>query len=390
MTYDFNRVFDRENSGSVKWDLREMHDEKDLIPMWIADMDFKSPEGIINALCERSEHGIFGYTHAGNSYKDAVTGWMKKRHSWRVDGEWLTTTPGLIPALSMAITAFSEPGDRIVIQPPVYHPFGKVISINNRVPADNRLFHDKGVYTMDLAGLETVFREGASMIVLCSPHNPVGRVWKKDELKQLAELCLKYNVLIISDEIHSDLLMPGYKHTVMAGLSDEIADNTITFTAASKTFNLAGLACSNVIISNPGLRKTFRQVIKTLAIGTPNIFGLIAAEAGYRTGGKWLEELCLYIKANNEFLEHFIKENLPEIKTAPLEGTYLAWLDFNEFSLPDEELTDILIKEAKVWLDNGPQFGKGGEGFQRLNLACPRSILEKALSGIEKAFKKRN
>lgn len=387
MKYDFNRILDRENSGSIKWDLREIYDEKDIIPMWVADMDFRSPEGIVNALVERSEHGIFGYTHVGDSYKDAVAAWMKKRNGWPIDNDWITTTPGLIPALSIAIKAFSKPGDRIIIQPPVYHPFKKIISINKRTPADNRLFHDNGTYTMDFAGLESIFRENASMIVLCSPHNPVGRVWKRDELKQLAQLCLKYNVLMVSDEIHSDLLMPGYKHTVMAGLSDEIAENTVTFTAASKTFNLAGLSCSNVIISNPGLRKAFRQVIKTLSIGVPNIFGLIATEAGYRTGEKWLEELCRYIKANNDFLEQFVEDKLPKIKASPLEGTYLAWLDFNEFSLSDEELTEILIKEAKVWLDNGPQFGKGGEGFQRLNLACPRKILEKALSGIEKAFK---
>lgn len=387
MEYDFNRIFDRENSGSVKWDLREMHGENDIIPMWVADMDFKSPEGIINALRDRSEHGIFGYTHVGDSYKDAVTGWMKKRNNWLVDDEWITTTPGLLPALSIAIMAFTEPGDKIVIQPPVYHPFKKIISINNRIPMDNRLVHDNGVYTMDLVGLESVFRKGASMIVLCSPHNPVGRVWTGDELKQLADLCLKYNVLIISDEIHSDLLMPEYKHTVMAGLSDEIAEKTVTFTAASKTFNLAGLACSNVIISNPVLRKALRQVIKTLSIEVPNIFGLIATEAGYRTGEKWLEQLCLYIKSNNDYLEHFINDNLPKIKVTPLEGTYLSWLDFNDFSLPDEEITETLIKKAKVWLDNGPQFGKGGEGFQRLNLACPREYLEKALFRIKRVFK---
>lgn len=387
MKYDFNRIFDRENSGSVKWDLREIHDENDIIPMWVADMDFKSPAGIINALIERSRHGIFGYTHVGDSYKDAVTGWMKKRNSWLIDEEWITTTPGLIPALSIAIMAFTEPGDKIVIQPPVYHPFRKIITINNRTPVDNSLFHDNGVYTMDLAGLEDVFKKGASMIVLCSPHNPVGRVWAENELKQLAGLCLKYNVLIISDEIHSDLLIPGHEHTVLAGLSDKIAENTVTFTAASKTFNLAGLACSNVIISNSSLRKTFRKVIKTLSIGVPNIFGLIATEAGYKTGEEWLEQLCLYIKSNNDYLKQFIRVNLPKIKITPLEGTYLSWLDFNDYSLPDEELSEILIKKAKVWLDNGPQFGKGGEGFQRLNLACPRKILEEALFRIEKVFK---
>lgn len=387
MKYDFDRIFDRENSGSVKWDLREKYHEQDIIPMWLADMDFKSPEGIINALVERSEHGIFGYTLVGESYKSAVLEWMKKRNEWFIDENWITTTPGLVAALGIALRAFSEPGDKIVIQPPVYYPFKKMISINKRVAAENRLLYKDGKYSMNFDRLEGILRDGVSMIVLCSPHNPVGRVWRRDELRQLADLCLKYDTLIISDEIHSDLLMPGYKHTVMAALSDEIADKTVTFTAASKTFNLAGLACSNVIISNAGLRKAFRQVIESLSIGTPNIFGLVATEAAYRTGEKWLEELCGYIKTNYDFLAYFFKDRLQRIKVTPMEGTYLAWLDFNDFSLSDEMLTDTLIKEARVWLDNGPQFGKGGEGFQRLNLACPGKVLEKALFRIEKAFR---
>lgn len=387
MKYDFNRIFDRENSGSVKWDFREKFNEQGIIPMWVADMDFKSPEGVVNALVERSEHGIFGYTHVGDSYKNAVLEWMKKRNDWIIKGSWITTTPGLVAALSIAIRAFSKPGDKIVIQPPVYHPFKKMISINKRVPVDNTLLNKNGNYSMDLNGLERIFHDGASMIVLCSPHNPVGRVWNRDELKELADLCLKYNTLILSDEIHSDLLMPGYSHTVTAGLSEEVAENTVTLTAASKTFNLAGLACSNVIISNPELRKAFKQVIESLSIGTPNVFGLIATEAAYRTGEEWLEELCCYIKGNYDFLEDFLKDRLPLIKVTPMEGTYLAWIDFKEYSLSDEKLTDILIKEARVWLDNGPQFGERGEGFQRINLACPRKVLEQALLRIEKVFK---
>ncbi len=387
MKYDFDRIVDRENTGSIKYDLREKYSGRNIIPMWVADMDFKSPAGIIGALVERSEHGIFGYTRAGDSYKSAVIGWMKRRHGWDIDEEWITTTPGIVTALGIAIRAFSEPGDKIVIQPPVYHPFKKMITVNKRVPVENRLICKDGKYSMDFDGLEGILRDGASMVVLCSPHNPVGRVWRKEELKQFADLCLEYDTLIISDEIHSDLLMPGYEHTVIAGMSDETAEKTVTFTAASKTFNLAGLACSNVLISNEEIRMAFRKEIERLSIGMPNIFGLVATEAGYTKGEKWLEELCLYIKANYDFLKGFLEKKLPEIEAAPLEGTYLAWLDFNHFSVSDEMLTDILIKEAGVWLDNGPQFGKGGEGFQRLNIACPLEILEKALYRIEKAFR---
>jgi len=386
MKYDFNETLDRESSGSIKWDLREIHGEKDIIPMWVADMDFKSPKGIINAVVERAEHGIFGYTHVQDSYKDTVVEWMKKRNNWNIKKEWITTTPGVVSALGIALQAFSKPGDKIVIQPPVYHPFKKMISINDRIPVENRLLYTNGTYSMDYYDLEKLLRDGVSMLILCSPHNPVGRVWRGDELRQLAELCIKYNTLIISDEIHSDLLMPGYEHTVMAGLSDEIEEKTVTFTAASKTFNLAGLACSNIIISNSQLRKAFRKVITSLSIGTPNIFGLVATEAAYKTGEKWLEELCVYINKNNDFLKCFVNEKISKVKVTSLEGTYLVWLDFNEFCISDEMLNDTLIKKAKVWLDNGPQFGKGGEGFQRLNLACPRKTLEHALFRIEEVF----
>ncbi len=373
-------------SSSIKWDLRETRGDKDIIPMWVADMDFQAPAEIINALIKRAEHGIFGYTYPSDSYRQAVINWMKRRHNWEIEKDWITTTPGVVPALSIAINTYTNPGDKILIQPPVYHPFKKVIEANSRVAVENRLVRQDNYYSMDFANLEQVLKKGVSMFVFCSPHNPVGRVWRSEELQRLADLCSKYKTLIISDEIHSDLIMPGFKHNVMAEFFPQTYRGIVTLTAASKTFNLAGLTCSNIIIREPELRDAFQKTINRLSISLPNIFGLTAAETAYNCCEDWLDNLLLYIQENYSYLKTCIEEKLPKIKVTDLEGTYLAWLDFTELGIPDEKIDEILFKEAKVWLDNGPQFGTGGEGFQRVNLGCPREILSQALKRLETAF----
>jgi cystathionine beta-lyase len=382
MKYDFNMILNRKSSGSLKWDLRERQGGPDILPMWVADMDFESPREVVDALVKRAEHGIFGYTYCSDSYYDSIIDWMEKRNQWRIKREWIITTPGIVTALGVAILAYTDPGDRILIQPPVYHPFKRIILANNRVPVENQLITSGNRYRMDYSDLERVIQEDVSMLVLCSPHNPVGRVWKKDELLRLADICIQNNVLIISDEIHSDLILPGYRHHVMAALSDDIAQRTVTFTSGSKTFNLAGLACSNIIISNRELFESFNRVIKSLAIVTPNIFGLVATEAAYRFGEEWLGQLITHIEKNYDFLKSFLTANIPDIGVTPLEGSYLAWLDFRKLGLSDDKINEMLLDKAGVWLDNGPQFGSGGEGFQRINLACSRDTLKEGLNRI--------
>ena len=386
MKYDFDKTISREESASVKWDLRETRVGKDIIPMWVADMDFQAPGEVINALVKRAEHGVFGYTFPPDSYWAAVANWMGKRHNWEIEKEWIVTTPGVVPALSIAINAYTRPGDKIVIQPPVYHPFKKVIEANHRVVVENRLFCNGHYYKIDFENLEQVLKKGVSMFVLCSPHNPVGRVWKIEELKRLANLCIKYDILVVSDEIHSDLIMPGYRHNVMHEFYPETGKGIVTFTAASKTFNLAGLSCSNIIIKDPELRNTFQKTLNRLSIAMPNIFGLTATEAAYDYGSDWLDNLIFYIQENYNLLKSYIEQRIPKIKVTKMEGTYLAWLNFNDFGLSDESTNEILFKKAKVWLDNGLQFGTGGEGFQRINLACTSATLRQALDRLEMAF----
>jgi cystathionine beta-lyase len=380
--YDFDKVIDRRDTCSVKWD----YGERDVLPMWVADMDFESPREIVDAIVERASQGTFGYTLTPDSYYQAIVDWMKKHHGWEINKDWVVTTPGVLPALCFAVLAYSQPGDKVIIQSPVYHPFHYLIARNDRELVQNQMILVDGEYRMDYAGLESLLDEKTKLLILCSPHNPVGRVWKKDELLRLAEICMENGVIILSDEIHSDIIMEGHTHTPLATLSDEIADKIITCTAGSKTFNLAGLECSNIIISNEQLYDQFKSTASNLWVAKANMFGLLATQMGYTHGRQWLEQLLKYLKGNFDFLVSYLKEHAPRIKPVPLEGTYLAWLDFREFELPDMEVKDILLSKAKVWLDFGPQFGNGGEGFQRMNIACPRTTLEDGLSRIAKAF----
>jgi len=388
MKYNFDQEINRYNTSSVKWDeVDTIFGGENLLPMWVADMDFKVPEPVIEAVKQRAEHGIFGYTARNDSYYEAIIGWMERRHNWKVEKDWICHAPGVVPALGMLVRTFTKPGDKIIIQPPVYYPFTNVVEKNERVIVPNPLKYKNGRYVMDLEDLENKIDQDVKMIIISSPHNPVGRVWTKEELTQLGNICLKNNILVVSDEIHFDLILKGHTHTPFASISEEFAQNSIVCTAPSKTFNLAGLQTSNIIIPNPSLREQFTNTIESLFIGMTNTFGLVATESAYRYGDEWLDQLLEYLQQNAEFLTDYINQYIPELKVVPLEGTYLVWIDCRDLSLEVKQLEHLMQKEAKVALDEGYIFGKWGEGFTRMNIACPRTTLEEGLRRIEKAVK---
>jgi len=376
----FDRVIDRTGTSSFKWDFRaEMTGIPDILPMWVADMDFAAPEPVINALAQRAAHGVYGYTGHPDSFFQAVSRWFEQVHGWGIEPGSMVVTPGVVPALNMAVRAFTRPGDRIVLQPPVYYPFMWAVENNEREIVYNPLERADDTWRMNLDDLEEKFRAGARMLILCSPHNPVARVWRRRELSELAEVCKRHDVLVVSDEIHADLAMPGFRHYPLESLAPELKQRLITCTAPSKTFNLAGLQVSAIVIPNPGLRKKFAAAMKSAGLGLSNPFGITAAEAAYRHGLEWRNDLIRYIQGNQDYLVAFCREYIPWARPLPLEGTYLAWIDCRDAKLDDETLKKRLREVARVWLDDGPMFGPGGEGFQRMNIACPRATLKKAL-----------
>ena len=390
MKYNFDRIIDRRHTHSVKWDLvEEIYGGSELLPMWVADMDFETAPCVAAALEHLAKTGVFGYPHRPQSYKDAVKGWMKRRHGWVIEDDWLSYSPGVVTALSLCILAYSRPGDRVIIQPPVYYPFAKCIENNGRRVANNPLKFENNRYVMDFENLEKRATNRTRLMIISSPHNPVGRVWTSDELQKVGEFCVKNDIVLVSDEIHSDLIYKGYKHIPTASVSEDIARQTITCMAPSKTFNLAGLKTSSIIISNPALRKMYNAMLGNLSIGMDNSFGLVALEAAYTHGEDWLEELLVYLEANRDYVEKYIETNIPGINVIPCEGTYLLWLDCRALDFEDKALDEFMLKKAKLWLDDGPMFGPGGEGFQRINIACPRSTLEEALSRLKRAVKER-
>ncbi len=390
MKYDFDKVIDRTNHHSAKWDELEVtFGAKDVLPMWVADMDLMSPKPVIEAIKKAAEHGIYGYTSRPSSYYEAIINWMKKRHNWKVKKDWLVYSPGVLPALSIIVRTFTQPCDKVIVQPPVYYPFFRVIEENSRCVVNNPLKFENEQYVMDLRDLERKIDDPrVKILILCSPHNPVGRVWKEEELIELGEICLKNNITLVSDEIHADILYKGYKHTPFASISEEFAQNSITCTGPSKTFNLAGLQTSTIIIPNEKYYKIYNSVLNSLSLNENNVFGLVALEAAYRYGEEWLTQLLDYLNENVKFLIEYLEERIPKIKLIKPEGTYLAWLDCRQLGLDAMSLSSFMIKNAKVALDDGYWFGSGGEGFERMNIACPRSILKEGLNRIEKALNK--
>ncbi len=385
----FDERINRFDTHSVKWDHTDTIFEKEnLLPMWVADMDFRAPQAVIDALTKRIQHGIFGYSMPTEDTKGAVQSWLSRRHNWSIEQDWIVFTPGVVPALSAAVNTYTNKGEKVVIQSPVYYPFRDMVEKSEREVVDNPLIQENGKYAMDFDDLETKLKDPeVTMLLLCNPHNPVGRVWKKDELRQLAELCLANDVLVVSDDIHFDLIFKGYEHTLLSTLSEEIAANTITCIAPSKTFNLAGMQLSTIIIPDEKKREQFNGYMGKLGLFAPSPFGIIAVEAAYTHGEKWLEELMEYLQGNLSYLTQFINKRLPEIEVIEPEGTYLVWLDFSNLSMTHEELEQFVQEEAKLALDEGYIFGEGGKGFERINIACPRSVLQEGLERLEKALK---
>jgi cystathionine beta-lyase len=387
MSYDFDSPIDRRGTGSLKWDFGERYAGRSgLLPLWVADMDFTAPAEIQEAIRQRMEHGIFGYTLEPDSWFEAASGWLQSRHGWSVPREWMLPSPGVIPGMVAAILALTEPGDGIVIQPPVYYPFALRIRGNGRRVVENPLVLSGNRWEMDLDGLERIIDARTRMMILCSPHNPVARVWEPDALRRLAGICAAKGVIIVSDEIHGDLVMPGFRHVPIARVSEEAASISVTLISATKTFNLAGLGGALSIVAAPALRARVEKTHHALFAGPANAFAVAATEAAWRRGGQWLGELLAYVQANYAYMTDFLARQLPALKAFPLEGTYLALLDMRGLELSDNRIKDLLLDDAGVWLDEGARFGRGGEGFQRINLACPRQILSDALQRIAVTF----
>ncbi|NLW56800.1 MAG: putative C-S lyase [Firmicutes bacterium] len=388
MRYNFDRIIERTGTDSLKWDGREaIFGRSDLLPLWVADMDFAAPPAVVTALKTRAKHPVYGYPLRTPAIDQAIIGWLKKRHDWMVEAEWLLLTNGVVPALNLAVLAFTEPGDKVIIQPPVYQPFFKAVENNKRQLVLNQLREENGRYTIDFAHLEQIVDRRTKMLIFCSPHNPVGRVWTREELTKLGQFCLEHRILLVADEIHSDLVYKEYTHTPLASLTPELADNTITCIAPSKTFNVPGLATAVAIVPDKARRERFRQIMAATGVGAGNLFGLCALQAAYQEGEDWLEALLDYLQGNLELMTEFVAERLPGLKVIKPEGTYLVWLDCRGLGLTPEQLSAFLINEAKVGFNDGRGFGPGGAGFQRVNIACPRAVLKEALSRIERAVR---
>ncbi len=384
---DFDKVVDRKNTSCLKYDFAVKRGmPADILPLWVADMDFKTSSYIQDAVAAQAEHGIYGYTESGDSYFEAVQSWFFTHYDWKVEEKWLVKTPGVVFALAMAVQAFTQENDAVMIQQPVYYPFSGVIKDNGRRIIDNTLVQDEaGSYHMDLADFEEkIIREKVKLFFLCNPHNPVGRAWTREELEKIGDICYKHHVLIVSDEIHADFVY-NRKHQVLVNLKKEYEEITITCTAPSKTFNIAGLQVSNIFIPDNQLRHRFKRQIAASGYSQLNAAGLVACEAAYRYGEEWYSGVKAYIRENISFTKKFLEERIPKVKMLEPEGTYLVWVDFRALGLSNRELEDLIIHKAGLWLDSGAIFGAAGEGFQRINVACPRVTLQTALEKIETA-----
>lgn len=382
---DFDKIVDRRNSRCLKYDFAvERNMPADVLPLWVADMDFETSSYIEDALIERAKHAIYGYSEVKMEYFNILKNWMKKHHDWDIQRKWLIKTPGVVFALAMAVKAYTEPGDAVLIQQPVYYPFSEVIEDNGRKVVSNTLYlGEDNRYHIDFEDFEQkIVKNKIKLFLLCNPHNPVGRVWTKEELTRLGDICVKHHVTVVSDEIHEDFVFKG-KHQVFANIKKEYEEITVTCTAPSKTFNIASLMISNILIPNPELKKKFRYQLDAAGISQLNVLGLVACEAAYEHGEEWYQAMLAYVKENIEFVKQYVEEQLPGVNMVDHEGTYLVWLDFRGTGLGVDELDDMIINRAKLWLDSGKIFGTCGEGFQRINVACPRKVLKEALDRIK-------
>jgi cystathionine beta-lyase len=400
MSDKFDEEIDRFDTFCVKWEFEftaagafesdrahSKHGDDRVLPLWVADMDFQSPPEVIEALEDRARHGIFGYCAPDDGYYEAVQGWFARHYGREIERDWILITPGVVCALNIMVQTFTEPGDKVIIQTPVYYPFYHVIENNGRVVSRNVLKRNGVNYEMDFKDLAQLAADPeTTMAILCSPHNPVGRVWTKEELAQFGRICAENDVLVVSDEIHADLILDGCTFTPYASISEEFAENSIICTAPSKTFNVAGLKLSNIVIQNETMRERYARRLVQCGISGANVFGLEAAEAAYNYGEPWLEEVMAYIEGNYQFMKDYLAQHLPQLAMSPLEGTYLAWVDFSRVDLDPVERHELLLNEARVWLNEGSKFGDEGADFERFNIACPRSLLAEALERIRRVL----
>jgi cysteine-S-conjugate beta-lyase len=387
MKYNFDEVIFRHGTSSYKYDLREkFFKSPDVIPLWVADMDFRTPSFVMEAIRERANHEILGYSFHPDSQYESIVDWIQLRHQWKIQREWIGFTPGVVPALNLAVLALTQPGDKVIIQTPVYFPFYTAVKDHQRELILNPLVLHEGRYKMDMEHLERLIDKRTKLLILCSPHNPTGNVWLKSELSELAELCLRHNLLILSDEIHADIVYKNHKHIPVASLSDSIAERTVTLMSPSKTFNFAGLSTAYFIASEKTLFDKISQETDKFHISAGNIFGNIALEAAYRHGDSWLSELINYLQRNIDFTRKFINNNLPRLTLIEPESTFLLWVDFRNTGFTDKAVRQLLVEKAKLGLSNGILFGTDGEGFQRINIGCPWSVLQKALEQLQAAL----
>ena len=388
MKYDFDKVVDRTGTESLKWVYpRKVLKVEDAIPMWVADMDFEAPPAVVEAIRRRAAHGVYGYPLIPPSFWQAAIGWLKRRHGWDVRKDWMAKSPGIVPALNYAVRAFTKPGDGVIIQTPVYFPFYHAVENNGRRLVRNPLRFDGRRYTMDLGDLERKLDGGGRMLILCGPHNPVGRVWTQEELEGLGRIAVERDLLVVSDEIHADLVYSGHRHHVFAALSPELAERTVTCIAPSKTFNIPGLSMAVVIASNPKLLEAFKDETERAGFELGQVFGIVGFEAAYSQGDDWLDELLSYLEANVDFMEKFLEERIPAIHLVRPEGTYLALLDCRGLGLEPAALNDFFLKKARVYFSDGAMFGEEAAGFVRINFGCPRVLLVEALERVERAVK---
>lgn len=388
MKFNFDKIIDRTNNFSAKWsEMNKNFGTNNLLPMWVADMDFLTAPCVMEALKDRLEQGIFGYTTRPSSYNESIVNWLDNRFSWKINQEWLMFSPAVITSISLLIQNLTQKNDKIMIQEPVYSPFHSIVESNERSLVISPLVKlDDGSYVMDYEDIEAKIKD-VKVFILCNPHNPVGRVWTREELTRLGEICLKHNVLVISDEIHSDIILKNHKHTPFASISKEFRENTITCMAPTKTFNLAGLQSSFLVISNPYYYEVMDKAFSILDIKRNNAFSLVATEAAYNYGEDWLYELIKYIEDNVDFAIDYIKNHMPQLKVKKPEGTYLLWVDFSNLNVDKEDLKNALINKGRIALSDGSSFGIGGDGYYRINLACPRSMVLEGLKRIEFAIK---
>jgi cystathionine beta-lyase len=396
----FDKEHDREGTCSVKWEFIQRGEDllswehtdlcfgsDRILPMWVADMDFRCPDAVVEAMVARAEHGIFGYTAPTDAFYLSVGNWMERRHGWKIEPDWICLTQGVVPALNMLVRTFTKQGDKVLIQPPVYYPFYGAVENNDSQLIINPLILEDGRYHMDIADLESKCKDPkVKMAILCSPHNPVGRVWTSEELMEFGQICIDNNVLIISDEIHGDLIYPEQVFTPFAKISDDFAQNSVICTSPSKTFNLAGLQTSCIIIPNQDLREKFQKTLQSNGLFGINIFGMVALQAAYDKGEQWLHQAIEYIEGNLEYLEKYVAEYIPQIDVIRPEGTYLVWLDCRKLQLERMDLKHLMFEQARVYLDDGFIFGPEGDGFERINIACPRNVLIEALDRIRQAI----